>query len=90
MIFIRIGQDKIQIIYIIYTVLKYCARAIRYHTNPARQTGVRNIAGKHNLDRADIKISGVIPDAVSGSGHNGKQIDSIDAVIHVQESPPQK
>ena len=28
--------------------------------------------------------------AVSGSAHTGKQIDSFDAVIHMQENPPQE
>ena len=30
------------------------------------------------------------PIAVSGSGHSGKQINSFDAVIRRQESPPHK
>ena len=31
-----------------------------------------------------------IPIAVSASGHTRKKIDSLDAVIHMQQSPPQK
>ena len=30
------------------------------------------------------------PNAVSGSGDTGKQINSFDAIIHTQESPPHK
>ena len=30
------------------------------------------------------------PIAVSGSGHTGKQINSFEAVIHMQENPPDK
>ena len=40
--------------------------------------------------RAPTRQLHSVPIAVSGSGYNGKKINSFDAVTHVQENPPQK
>ena len=47
--------------------------------------GSRSVYGKAPMRQLHSN-----PVAVSGSGHDRKQIDSFDAVIHMQESPPHK